>query len=207
MTKHNSFEEWQQTVQARLSSPNEGTINNIMKAWASDRTHLMNINTEVNSKLDDANKTFEDLLNYAWGILYPGKTDWEYPGQVINHLWSEIKIQRKKVSDLNKIIREMMLSGNFLYDTVCDMHGGDWEMTKVWKLLTSKVEELLKVDQGKLPEPVIIAIDLALPGDVTALTQVLDKTSKEIATAFGMSEEQLSDDTQRKPATDNPELQ
>lgn len=79
---------------------------------------------------------------------------------MINHLWSEIEIQRKKVRELE--------------------------------------------DKGKLPEPVITAIDLALSGDVTILTQVLDKTSKEIATAFGVSEEQLSDNTQRKPATDNP---
>ncbi len=30
------------------------------------------------------------------GLLYPGKTDWEYPGQVINHLFAEIQIQKKK---------------------------------------------------------------------------------------------------------------
>ncbi|MFA5151913.1 MAG: hypothetical protein WC554_05050 [Clostridia bacterium] len=159
MSKHSSFEDWQRTVQGQNCAPDRDTINKMMKAWESDRTHLKN-------ELDSTKLTFNDILNYGWDKLYPGKTDWEYPGQVINHLWSEIEIQRKKVSELMRITRELMLAGNFLYGTVCDMHGADWEMTKTWKLLASKVAELLE-NKGKLLEPCFTAIDLASHGDVT----------------------------------------
>ena len=163
MSKHSSFEDWQRTVQGQNCAPDRDTINKMMKAWESDRTHLKN-------ELDSTKLTLNDILNYGWDKLYPGKTDWEYPGQVINHLWSEIEIQREYVSTFIRIVREMLLSGNFLYDTVCDMHGDDWKMTKTWKLLSSKSAGLLenyKNTKGKLPEPYFTAIDLALHGDVT----------------------------------------
>lgn len=50
--------------------------------------------------LADTVRSLTDVLDYGWGLLYPGKTDWEYPGQVINHLNAEIQIQKKKVDAL-----------------------------------------------------------------------------------------------------------
>lgn len=141
MTKHASFEDWQKTVQLLSVGSDHQEIHKIMQAWESDRSQLKN-------ELDSIKLTFDDILNYGWGLLYPGKTDWEYPGQVINHLWSEVNIQKKKVSELEKTTKEMMLSGNFLYDTVVELHGGDWEMTKTWKCLVSKVKELLKLGES-----------------------------------------------------------
>jgi hypothetical protein len=167
--KHGQFEDWQKTVQEQNCAPDRDTIDRIMKAWEFDRTHLK-------SELTYKNETFDDILNYGWGLLYPGKTDWEYPGQVINHLWAEIELQKKKATELEKIAREMMLSGNFLYDTVCSIHGDDWEMTKVWKLLSLKIKESLKSEitsnKGKTPEPIVTGIDLALHSDVTVLSVV-----------------------------------
>lgn len=37
-------------------------------------------------ELKDLRERFIELLNRAWNILYPSKTDWEYPDQVVNHL-------------------------------------------------------------------------------------------------------------------------
>lgn len=44
----------------------------------------------------DTEKTFDDLMDYGWNLLYPGKKDWDYPGQVINHLYAEIQSQERK---------------------------------------------------------------------------------------------------------------
>jgi len=51
--------------------------------------------------LVDTVRSLTDVLDYGWGLLYPGKTDWEYPGQVINHLHAEIQNQKKKVDTLS----------------------------------------------------------------------------------------------------------
>lgn len=80
------------------------------------KRHHGNVRDALNTELlvsADIDKTHEDLLNYAWQKLYPGKTDWEYPGQVINHLWAEIEIQRKNAElsteKLNKLLKCLRL--------------------------------------------------------------------------------------------------
>ena len=42
-------------------------------------------------KLNDRDSAFDKILNDLWQLLYPGKTDWEYPGQVYSHIWVEIE--------------------------------------------------------------------------------------------------------------------
>lgn len=66
-------------------------------------------NKDLKERLMDVRDQYDGILNYGWGKLYPGKTDWEYPGQVINHLWAEIEIQRNKVTELEK--RNVDLTG------------------------------------------------------------------------------------------------
>jgi chromosome segregation ATPase len=65
----------------------KATINDMLKK-----------NSELNHELEDTRKRFDQILNDCWGILYPGRTDWEYPGQLYNHLRSEIE----KLQDLLK---------------------------------------------------------------------------------------------------------
>jgi hypothetical protein len=61
--------------------------------------------TLLEAQNKDTEKTYEDILDYGWGLLYPGKKDWEYPGQVINHLWGEIKIQVDKADRLEDALQ------------------------------------------------------------------------------------------------------
>ncbi|MFA5036439.1 MAG: hypothetical protein WC479_04615 [Candidatus Izemoplasmatales bacterium] len=163
MTKHGSFEDWQKTVQEQNCAPDRDTIDRIMKAWESDRTHLKN-------ELADKDKTFDDILNYGWGLLYPGKTDWEYPGQVINHLWAEVEIQRKKV------VEAVAVEIHKYYPTIklleeCGLgntgHGNTFE-----GMIKELIEKWILASQGKLPEPTVTGIDLALHSDVTVLSVV-----------------------------------
>lgn len=88
--------------------------------------------------LADTVRSLTDVLDYGWGLLYPGKTDWEYPGQVINHLHGEIQIQKKKLEALadqkaksaavirervNRIIKTCqsdLKNDKFLFQTVND---------------------------------------------------------------------------------------
>lgn len=41
-----------------------------------------------------AAEVMEEALNGAWQLLYPGKTDWRYPGQVVAHLSVEMNRRR-----------------------------------------------------------------------------------------------------------------
>lgn len=129
MAKHSTFEDWKRTVQAQNCAPDRDTINKMMKDWESDRDHLKNESeqqseiTKLNDKLKAKTQDFEDILNYGWGLLYPGETDWDYPGQVINHLWAEVNTQKNLVTTAE--------------------------------------------NKYKLTEPIFMAIDMAMHGDVT----------------------------------------
>jgi hypothetical protein len=74
--------------------------------------HGGNAREALNTELlvsEDIDRTHEELLNYGWGKLYPGMTDWEYPGQVINHLWAEIEFQRNRAEAAEKALRESVI--------------------------------------------------------------------------------------------------
>lgn len=38
------------------------------------------------AKLKDCTEAEMDTLDKIWQLVYPGKTDWEYPGQVYRHV-------------------------------------------------------------------------------------------------------------------------
>lgn len=43
-------------------------------------------NERLELQLKDSGETFEKWLNEVWQIVYPGKTDWDYPAQVVRHI-------------------------------------------------------------------------------------------------------------------------
>jgi hypothetical protein len=172
------FEHWKTRVLAHNCAPDGDTIDDIIKAWESDRG-------ELKAELKDRDKVFEDLLNYGWGFLYPGKTDWDYPGQVINHLLAEVRIQRNKVANeitkyypLIKLLEECGFGKTAHGNT---LEGMIMELLERWRL----------VSKGKTPEPIFTAIDLALPGSDATVMQILKGAPIITAAAFGVSEEQL----------------
>jgi hypothetical protein len=179
------FEGWKALVLAHDCSPDQDTIDKIMKAWESNRTHLKD-------ELASLKLTIDDVLNYGWGLLYPGETDWDYPGQVINHLWAEVNTQKNKVANeitkyypLIELLEECGFGKTAHGNT---LEGMIMELLERWRL----------VSKGKLPEPYFTAIDLASHGDVTAMTQILKGASIITAAAFGVSEDQLSNKTEEK---------
>ncbi len=40
----------------------------------------------------DIEECYHKLLDDLWQLLYPDKTDWEYPGEVLNHIRAELEI-------------------------------------------------------------------------------------------------------------------
>lgn len=54
---------------------------------------------ELNLNLEYVSEQFDDILNRIWGILYPNKTDWDYPGQVYNHILVEINRLTKQCDE------------------------------------------------------------------------------------------------------------
>ena len=42
-------------------------------------------------RIVDRTETLEDVCNSIWGLIYPGKTHWEYPGQIMSHMRVELK--------------------------------------------------------------------------------------------------------------------
>ena len=53
-------------------------------------------NTKLAELYGDQGDSFEEFLNSSWGLLYPNHpTDWEYPGQVLNHI--RVELERHKL--------------------------------------------------------------------------------------------------------------
>lgn len=61
-------------------------------------------NEQLRAQLKDTGDQFDDILNHIWGIVYPGKTDWDYPGQVYNHVRVEIEHLQAENARLKNII-------------------------------------------------------------------------------------------------------
>lgn len=73
---------------------------NIMKTWLEEeadsrgddvrcREHISLLFMYLNYQ--DVHGKYSKLLDDLWGLVYPGQTDWEYPGQVQNHLQQYIE--------------------------------------------------------------------------------------------------------------------
>ncbi len=61
---------------------------------------------------DDDRRTKGDLLDNLWGILYPGKTDWEYPGMVYRHVEALIGEIRAERNDLARRVEAVRAARN-----------------------------------------------------------------------------------------------
>jgi hypothetical protein len=49
-------------------------------------------------KYDDLNRIFGNWLNDVWQIVYPGRTDWDYPAQVIRHIQQHVEDLTQKAN-------------------------------------------------------------------------------------------------------------
>jgi hypothetical protein len=54
---------------------------------------------QMNEQYQDTIASLDEVLNKLWQILYPGKIDWEYPGQVYNHIFVEINNLTKQCDE------------------------------------------------------------------------------------------------------------
>jgi hypothetical protein len=68
---------------------------------------VIKLDTEIEDlklELKDTIEQFDDIMNKLWQLLYPGKTDWDYPGQVYNHIRIELETLNKKLEDARHTI-------------------------------------------------------------------------------------------------------
>jgi hypothetical protein len=70
----------------------------------SDKANFQDIET-ANLSYDDLNERYVELLDNLWGIVYPGKTDWEYPKQAERHLEDYVNELKKRNELLEARVR------------------------------------------------------------------------------------------------------
>jgi hypothetical protein len=62
--------------------------------------------SDLNEELNDRTRQLNELANGIWGLVYPGKIDWEYPTQCIVHVRALLNERDAEVARLRKALEE-----------------------------------------------------------------------------------------------------